>query len=266
MLADLHMHTEFSLDSCAKLDSMAECAISKGIKTICITDHIDWDFPEKDMVFDFDVDAYTRVIQKAKEKYQGRLEVLMGVELGLQPHLAERYTEFLNRYPFDFVIGSIHLVNNRDPYYPAAFANMTDAEAYRAYFENTLENVKAFLGFDSLGHLDYIVRYGKSKAKEYHVSDYQDIIDEILITLIKNQKALEVNSAGLRKNLGVPNPHTDIIKRYKELGGEMITIGADAHKPAHIRYDYKRLTRLLHACGFEYYTKFVERRPYFVKF
>lgn len=265
MLADMHMHTEFSLDSCAKLDAMADCAISKGIRSICFTDHIDWDFPEKNMVFDFDVDAYQQAIHRTKEKYRGRLEILMGVELGLQPHLAERYTKFLEKYPFDFVIGSVHLVNNRDPYYPEAFAGMTDREAYRAYFENTLKNVQAFQGFDSLGHLDYIVRYGRNKAKDYRCSDYQDVIDEILKMLIEHRIALEVNSAGLRKNLGVPNPHTDIIRRYRELGGEMITVGADAHKPAHIGYDFRRMAQILQNCGFAYYTKFVERRPHFVK-
>lgn len=265
MLADMHMHTEFSSDSCAKLEAMADCAISKGIKTICITDHIDWDFPEKNMVFDFDVDAYDRTIRNAKEKYRGKLEILMGVELGLQPHLADRYTQFLKQYPFDFVIGSVHLVNNRDPFYPEAFAGMTDQQAYRAYFENVLQNVQAFQGFDSLGHLDYIVRYGKSKAKDYRCAEYLDIIDEILKVLIEKDKALEVNSAGYRKNLGVPNPHTDIIKRFKELGGERITVGADAHKPSHIGYDFRRTAQVLKNCGFVYYTKYVGRRPVFVK-
>lgn len=265
MLADMHMHTEFSLDSCAKLDSMADYAISKGIDTICITDHIDWDFPEKNMIFDFDVDAYEKCILRAREKYKGRLDILMGVELGMQPHLAERYTRFLESHPFDFVIGSVHLVNNRDPYFPEAFKGMTDQEAYRLYFENTLENVKAFHGFDSLGHLDYIVRYGRTKAQNYRLSDYQDIIDEILKELISNDKALEVNSAGLRKNLGFPNPHTDIIKRFKELGGEMVTVGADAHKPSHIGYEFRRLSNILQKCGFTYYTKFKGRKPEFVK-
>lgn len=265
MLADMHMHTEFSLDSCAKIEHMADKAISMGIDVITITDHIDWDFPEKDTIFDFNLDAYQRYIQRAQRRYKGRLDIRMGVELGLQPHLAQRYDKMLKQYPFDFVIGSVHLVYNRDPYYPETFNGMTDQEAYRAYFENVLENVKAFQEFDSLGHLDYIVRYGRAKARSYHCSDYQDVIDEILKRLVEHEIALEVNSAGLRKNLGFPNPHTDIIKRYKELHGEMITVGADGHKPLHIGYAFKAVEAILLDCGFTYYTRFKARKPEFVK-
>ena len=262
MLADMHMHTEYSQDSCAKPDSMAEKSISLGIDAICFTDHIDWDFPEKGLIFDYDPEAYHNEITRVREKYRGRLEVFMGVELGLQPHLAERYRVFLKKYPFYYVIGSIHLINNRDPYYKEAFAEMDDAEAYRSYFEGMLENIKAFRDFDSLGHLDYIVRYGKNRAQDYSYRKFADIIDEILKELIENGKALEVNTAGYRK-LGFPNPHPDVIRRYRELGGEMITVGADAHKPSHIGYDFKKVTELLKNCGFSYYTRFRQRKPEF---
>lgn len=263
MLADMHMHTEFSQDSCAKLDSMAEKAAALGIDTICFTDHIDWDFPEKDIVFDYDVDAYQREIEQAREKYKGKLDILMGVELGMQPHLSERYQAFLKKYPFDFVIGSVHLIHNRDPYYKEAFEGMSDAAAYRLYFEEMLANVQAFHGFDSLGHLDYIVRYGKNKAKDYSYKENADVIDAILKELIDHGKALEVNTAGYRK-LGFPNPHPDVIRRYRQLGGEMITVGADAHKTSHIGYDFKKVKELLKSCGFVHYTQFRQRKPEFV--
>lgn len=265
MLADMHMHTEFSQDSMAKLDSMAEKAISIGIDTICITDHVDWDFPEKDIIFDYDMDAYQESIARAREKYKGRLDIRMGVELGLQPQLAERYSRFLEAYPFDFVIGSVHLVHNRDPYYPEVFRGQTDAEVYRAYFENVLENVKAFHGFDSLGHLDYIVRYGKNREKEYSYHAYADVIDEILKELVAHGKALEVNSAGFRKKLGFPNPHQDVVRHFHDIGGQMVTIGADAHKPEHIGYEFGNVEKLLRDCGFSYYAQFRQRKPEFVK-
>lgn len=265
MLADMHVHTEFSLDSCAKINSMAEKAISMGIDMITITDHIDWDFPEKHLVFDFDVDIYQKAIERAKHKYRGKLDIRMGVELGMQPHLVRRYQELLNKYPFDFVIASSHLVQNRDPYYKEAFEGLTDQEAYRLYFEFILENVRLFHGFDALGHLDYVVRYGREKAKYYSYNFYSDVIDEILKELVTHNKALEVNSGGLRKKLGFPNPHPDIIRRYKELGGEMITIGADAHKPQHIGYGLEEIKSLLLDCGFEYYVQYKQRKPEFVR-
>lgn len=265
MLADMHVHTKFSLDSSASIESMAEKAISIGIDTICVTDHLDWDFPEKHLIFDFDVTEYQKAIEDVRDKYKDRLDIRMGVELGMQPHLAERYQKLLDQYPFDYVLGSLHLLRNRDPYYKEAFLGITDQEAYQSYFEGILSNIKVFHGFDALGHLDYVVRYGKEKAKSYHVSDYMDIVDEILKELIDHGKALEVNSAGLRKNLGFPNPHTDIIKRYKELGGEQITVGADAHKPLHIGYAFKETESILLDCGFEYYVRYKQRKPEFVR-
>lgn len=265
MLADTHMHTSFSQDSTAQMDAMIEQSIAKGLPAVCVTDHIDWDFPEEGIVFDYDVDDYHKKINQMREQYGSRIEILMGVELGLQPQLGIRYEQLLAGYPFDYAIGSVHLVNNRDPYYPEAFEDMTDQQAYQAYFENTLENVKAFHGFDSLGHLDYIVRYGRNKGEGYSYIAYAEIIDEILKELIRGEIALEVNTAGLRKKLGFPNPHHDIIRRYRQLGGEMVTIGADAHKPAHIGYDFKCAEEILKQCGFDSYTIFRQRKPAFVK-
>lgn len=263
MLADMHVHTAFSLDSSTRMENMVEQAVSMGMDMICITDHIDWDFPEPDLVFDFDVNEYQKTIEAAKVKYAGKLDIRMGVELGMQPHLAERYEKLLQEYPFDFVLGSVHLLKNRDPYYKDAFLGMTDQEAYKEYFSSTLANVKAFHGFDALAHLDYVVRYGREKAKNYQVSDYIDVIDEILKELIYHGKALEVNSAGLRKGLGFPNPHTAVIKRYRELGGEMVTVGADAHKPLHMGYGFKEVESILLDSGFKYYVRFKQRKPEF---
>lgn len=265
MLADMHVHTSFSQDSSATMEGMVEQAISMGMDMICITDHLDWDFPEKDLIFDFDVDEYQKKIERMQKKYAGKIEIRMGVELGMQPHLGDRYQALLDRYPFDFVLGSLHLLQNRDPYYKDAFKGLTDEKAYKEYFDNTLLNVKKFHGFDSLAHLDYIVRYGKEKGKNYHVPEYMDVIDEILKELINHGKALEVNSAGLRKGLGFPNPHMDVIRRFKELGGEMVTVGADAHKPLHMGFGFEKVESILLDSGFQYYVRFKQRKPEFVR-
>lgn len=125
--------------------------------------------------------------------------------------------------------------------------------------ETTLENVRTSDCFQTLGHLDYVVRYGKSREKEYSYTDYADIIDEILKLLIEKEKGLEVNSAGLKYGLPFAHPHPDVLKRYRELGGEIITIGADAHKPEHIAYDFAKAEEILKSCGFKYYTEFLNK-------
>ncbi|MDD3340254.1 MAG: histidinol-phosphatase HisJ family protein [Lachnospiraceae bacterium] len=265
MLADMHMHTHFSTDSHADMNEMVEQSIRAGIPSICFTDHIDWEFPEEGVVFDFDIHEYEKAIQEARARYGKDIQIGMGVELGMQPQLVCPYMKLLEEHPFDFVIGSMHLVNGRDPYYPEAFAGRSDREVYRDYLEGTLENIKAFHGFDSLGHLDYVVRYGQHKAEEYSYEAFSDVIDEILKQLVKDGKGLEINTAGLRKGLGFPNPHPQVMKRFRELGGEIVTVGSDSHKPYSIGYDFDKAKDILLECGFSYYTQFRERKPDFIK-
>jgi histidinol-phosphatase (PHP family) len=117
--------------------------------------------------------------------------------------------------------------------------------------------------YDSLGHIDYIVRYGNDKEQTYSYSKNADYIDEILKHLIANGKGLEVNAAGWKSGLSFAHPHQDVLKRYKELGGEIITIGSDAHKPEHVAYDFHKIKDYLEFCGFKYYTEFRQRKPHF---
>ena len=171
------------------------------------------------------------------------------------------------------MIGSVHNVPYKkdaegnilytDPAAEKLFTDRTDKEAYRLMMETTLENVRTSDCFQTLGHLDYVVRYGKSREKEYSYTDYADIIDEILKLLIEKEKGLEVNSAGLKYGLPFAHPHPDVLKHYRELGGEIITIGADAHKPEHIAYDFAKAEEILKSCGFKYYTEFFEQKPVF---
>ena len=271
--ADMHMHTWFSTDSEACPRDMADEAVRKGLKTICFTDHFDKDDLEWGEEGIFDVDAYFVEMQKLQEEYAGKLNIRIGIELGLRTYLKDYYEELTKKYPFDFVIGSVHNVPYKkdaegnilytDPAAEKLFTDRTDKEAYRLMMETTLENVRTSDCFQTLGHLDYVVRYGKSREKEYSYTDYADIIDEILKLLIEKEKGLEVNSAGLKYGLPFAHPHPDVLKRYRELGGEIITIGADAHKPEHIAYDFTKAEEILKSCGFKYYTEFFEQKPVF---
>lgn len=271
--ADMHMHTWFSTDSEACPCDMADEAVRKGLKTICFTDHFDKDDLEWGEEGIFDVDAYFVEMQKLQEEYAGKLNIRIGIELGLRTYLKDYYEELTKKYPFDVVIGSVHNVPYKkdaegnilytDPAAEKLFTDRTDKEAYRLMMETTLENVRTSDCFQTLGHLDYVVRYGKSREKEYSYTDYADIIDEILKLLIEKEKGLEVNSAGLKYGLPFAHPHPDVLKRYRELGGEIITIGADAHKPEHIAYDFAKAEEILKSCGFKYYTEFFEQKPVF---
>ena len=267
MTSDFHMHTDFSTDCDVPARDMIEGAINRGLKKICITDHYDKDFPYYEEMgenaFTFDPKKYFESLFPLREEYADRIDVRIGVEIGLQPHLGDFYREFINAYPFDFVIGSVHLVHGTDPYYKEIFKDKTDEEAYRETFIETLADIKAVNDFDVLGHMDYIVRYGKNKSREYSYSRFSDEIDAVLKAIIEKGKGIEMNMSGFKYGLGFCHPHPDVLKRYKELGGEIITIGADGHRPEHVGYDYEKVSDILKSCGFSYYTEFQERKPIF---
>ena len=264
MLWDTHIHTSFSSDSTAAPNDMIQAAITDQLAGICFTDHMDLDYPDSPDRFLLDTDSYYTSMKSLQKSYQNQLPVLIGIELGLQPHLAAKLSHLLRQYPFDFVIGSSHVVHGFDPYYPAYYEGKTENEAYLEYFESILENVNAFTDFDVYGHIDYVVRYGPNKNAAYSYQKYADIIDCILKRLIELGKGIEINTAGFKYGLGHPNPTEDILKRYLELGGEILTIGADGHKPEHIAYDFAKVPAILKEAGFSYYTVFKNRKPEFI--
>lgn len=262
MLPDYHFHTIFSGDSETPVREQLDQAISLGMKSLCVTDHHDYDV-DSPIDFTLDLDRYFETMIRLKEEYKNKLELRIGIELGLQTHLEEYFKNLLSTYPLDFVIGSTHFINRKDAVYPEFFLGRTEEEAYLHYFQVTLDNVKNLSTFDVAGHLDYIVRYGPNKADFYNYDTYQDLFDEILKTIIEKGRGIECNTAGYRKGINQPNPGPEIIKRYRELGGEIITIGSDAHIPEDLGADFHRAKELLRSAGFTYYTEFKERRPEF---
>lgn len=265
---DFHLHTSFSSDSEAPMASMIEQGITAGLSCLCITEHMDKDYVRRtpeDFDFEVDTEAYYQTYQVLRARYADQIKVLFGIELGLQPHVADFYRQYIADYPFDFILGSSHICHRRDPYYPDFYEGRAEAEAYLEYFESILENIRAFDGYDVYGHLDYTVRYGPNQDREYSYEKYADILDCILRELIGRGKGIEVNTSGFRYGLTHPNPTEDILKRYLALGGEIITIGSDAHRPAHIAYEFERVSSILKECGFKYYTIFENRTAEFVK-
>lgn len=267
--SDFHMHSNFSGDSKAALGHMVHGAVAKGLQTICFTDHNDPSFPypsfEEAGMFDLDTDRYMDCLSQTVDLYKDKIDIRRGVEIGIQAHIYSDLTEYVKKYPFDFVIGSSHLCLGTDPYYPAFWEGRTLKDGLNIYFEDIRQNVHNFSDYDVYGHLDYIVRYAPTQNKDFRFADYSDILEDILKTIIEKGKGIEVNSAGFRHGLGAPNPCADILKLYRSLGGEILTTGSDAHKPEDIALDFDNLEPLLLACGFKYYTIFKNRKPEFIK-
>lgn len=257
--ADMHTHTSFSGDSTEDMTNSANAAMQIGLRTLCITEHCDFDYPEEGFVPD--MAAYREKLLSVREQFCGRLDILFGIELGIMDYLAPKLYDFIKPWDLDFIIGSSHLVDGADPYYPEYFEGYGTHNGILRYFESILANIKAFDGFDVYGHLDYAVRYCKEKS--YAPTDYRELIDEILRLLIDKGKGIELNTAGLRSGLSHPNPHPFILKRYRELGGEIITIGSDAHKASDIAADFDIAQSILTEAGFSHFTVFRQRKPQF---
>lgn len=264
MFWDQHMHCNFSGDSDALPEDMIKAGIAHGLSGICFTDHLDYDYPEEPNIFLLDFDNYFKELSDLREKYADKISVNIGIELGLQPQAAGQNLAVAEKYPFDFIIGSSHVVNHMDPYYPEFFAGRDEDAAYMEYFESVLENINSGVDFDVYGHIDYVVRYGPNKNAFYTYEKFKDIIDAILTQLISKGKGIEVNTGGFKYGLGHPNPTEDIIKRYHELGGEIITMGADAHVPEYVAYEFDKTAQIIKNCGFKYYTVFKNRKSEFI--
>ncbi|MDE7246867.1 MAG: histidinol-phosphatase HisJ family protein [Lachnospiraceae bacterium] len=267
--ADFHLHSSFSGDSDTPMEDMVLKGIELGLTEMCFTEHNDFDYPvterETEGFFEVNPDAYLYDFLKLREKYADRIALFFGVEIGLQPHLTRRNAAFVKAHDYDFVIGSSHLCNGKDPYYPAFYEGRSQEDAYREYFESILENLRAYSNFDIYGHLDYVVRYGPNRDEGYSYEMYREIFDKILSKLIDMEKGIEVNTGGLAKGLRDLHPCAGILKRYRELGGEIVTTGSDAHTPGQITRAFDRAAEILKECGFRYYATYEKRTPSFHK-
>lgn len=268
ILCDYHMHSTFSGDADDDMEKMIESAIAKGLKQICFTEHMDKNFPYKvgeEGMFELNTDSYLYDLLCAREKYAGKINICFGVELGMQLDSVVDNNIFASSQRFDFVLASLHLVDKMDPYYPEYFEGKTEEEAYGLYFQRVYENICKFDEYDVLGHLDYIVRYGAEKDANYRYETYKDTIDKILLHLVEHEKGLELNTAGIRAGTKDVHPTLDILKKYKELGGRIVTIGSDAHNAKDIAADFDRAEAALKECGFSHYTMFVNRAPMMIR-
>jgi len=270
ILADQHMHSHHSFDSEATMESMVESALSKGLNHICFTEHNDFDFMVTEKMpegaWDCNVDSYLYELLNLRKKYEDKIQIGFGLEIGIQEKSFKKNAVLARSHEFDFVIGSIHLVNGIDTYDPSYFEGKTANQAISDYLKATIKGISQFQNFDILGHMDYVVRTLPNGEANYNPLEYMDYVDEIIDILLENEKGIELNTAALVRGFSFPNPHRDIIKRYKEKGGEIITVGSDSHKPETMAGKFDVAEEILTSLGYKYYSVFKDRIPTYVKF
>ena len=256
---DLHTHSDNSFDGNHSCILLCEGAVSNGGKGIAITDHCDIDGKNYDFRA-FSTNQYIAA-NMAKAAFDGKLEVLTGIELGQGIYEKEKSLEILESFSYDFILGSIHNLENEEDFYYMDYKNADINTLLRRYFEDVLK-LAQWDKTDSIAHLTYPLRYitGRDGIK-VDISQFYDIIDEIFETIIKNKKALELNISGLYGELKETLPGVSLIKRYRDMGGKYITVGSDSHYYDKVCIGIDKGYDILLKCGFSQFTVFKQRQP-----
>ena len=258
---DYHMHSHVSFDGHDTGPAMAMAAKAAGLKEICFTDHIDHDFDAEGHSMVFDPKVYSDEYDALEV---AGLKIRRGVEYGLKPYNKETMQNDLKLRDFDFVLGSVHFVNELDIYYPEFWQGKTVEQANREFLEETLKCVEHHDDFDVLGHLSYICKArAHPDPKPLYLEDHREIVDEIMKILVKKGKGMEINTSGVDR-CGDFLPGEAFFRRFKELGGEIITIGSDAHNAQRVGQYSDRACQMMKDI-FGYVCTFEGRKPIFHK-
>lgn len=241
MKADLHIHTNFSCDSQAEMEQYIKQAIVTDVGWICFTDHIDWNKDDFGYGF-YKPEAFFENYNLVKSRYNDRLKICAGIEFA-EPHLYADRLEQLSKYPYDFIIGSIHWIGDMFPC-QSVREKYSAKEFYTMYWEEVLATVKQG-GFDCLGHVDFPKRY----YGEIYYQDYK--MKEIFKYLLDKDMVMEINTSSLRKGHSETMPGKELLQIYKDCGGKYVTIGSDAHEAKDLAADNHEAKKLVDELGLQ---------------
>ena len=258
---DFHMHSRISFDGRADAAAMVAAAEKAGLQEICFTDHMDYDPLAPEQTLQFDVEIYRTTYEELHSK---NVQIRRGMEFGMLPDNACQLKKDAAKYPYDFILGSVHFADGLDIYYDPYWQGKTQHEAERRYLENVLACVRNHADFHVLGHLTYISKAWANPAKRpVAYADHREVVDEILRILANRGKGMEINTSGMDKS-GDYLPPVACLRRFKELGGQIVTVGSDAHDEKRVG-QYCREAAMLAQEIFGYVCTFAAGNPIFHK-
>lgn len=258
MNANYHMHTSFSDDSTFKMEDVVKTAISCGLDEICITDHLDLLTYEK---INFPFNAYEKEFQYCKNKYSNQINIKLGMEFGIQRGTINRFNKIFTTLNFDFIIMSCHVIGDKWLFNQSFQTGKTQEEYNKKYYEEILYLVNNYNKFSVLGHLDVIRRY--DRYGDYAFEEVKPMIEQILKRVISCGKGIELNTSSYRYKLTDSMPSHNILKLYKSLGGEIITLGTDSHRPIDVNCHLDEARKQLKSLGYKYYCTYKNMEPEF---
>lgn len=273
MLCDYHTHTIYSDDSEYLMEDCIKDAIDMGMKEICFTDHVDYGIKDDwDLVrtgkstkkfHNVDYDSYFKEIEFLQNKYKKQIAIKKGLEFGMQMHTISDFQNVYNKYPMDFVILSIHQVNNKEFWTNEFQKGHTESEYYQVYYEEMYRVIQNYHDYSVIGHIDMLKRYD---AKDGYNSfqEHYDIITKILKYVIDDGKGIELNTSSIRYGLDELMPSKELLKLYLDLGGKIITLGSDSHSKSHLLNSHiEEMKQVLKEIGYRQYCTFEKMQPIF---
>lgn len=265
-IVDLHVHTDNSFDGNHSATFICEKAEFLDLRAVAFTDHCEVDTFKDDSQSEKRVFQTFFEIAKVRSAFRGKLIVLNGIEMGQPSYDPETADKIISHYSFDQIIGSIHNLRGRQDFYFMESFTESDAKVMlREYFNEIAELIK-WGNFDIVAHLTYPLRYFYARSGiTVNLNDYKQQIDEILRLAAKGDKALEINTGGLRQPINRLAPEGDIVKRFKELGGKLISVGSDAHYAEHLASNIDVAYKTALDAGFDSITFFQQRTPLLMK-
>lgn len=254
MISDYHIHSKFSGDSNEELERIIERAKQLHLQEIAITDHMELGTGNQNFILD--LEGYLKKLRIIKEREKS-LKIKIGMEVGIQRNLGNDYQKMIQENDFDFIISSLHTMRGLDFAFPEFWNGRDRDEAHREYFEEVFKCLDIYDNYSIIGHLDFISRYGGEGKRGYiDYSKHWDIIESILKKIIEKGKGIEINTSGIRYNENRFYPCNDIVAEYFRLGGEIITIGSDAHKAEDIGKDFNKAYEYLKSIGVKFVSSF----------
>jgi len=255
---DYHMHSTISCDSRATMAEMCRSALSKGIHEIAFTEHFDL-HPKDSCTSFYKADQYFEKLEAARREFAPLgLTIRAGVEVGELHRYADRVEPVLEAWPYDVVLGSLHWVGDDIVFDTDFFRAHTPYETITAYFTELAAMVRRG-GFDVLAHPDVFKRTAYAVYGYFEIGEWEDWVRPVWQTCIEQGIGIEINSSGLRLPVGQAHPSLKALCWYREMGGELLTIGSDSHRPEHVGYGLTTALDLAREAGFTQLCSF-ERR------
>lgn len=268
-LADYHTHTTLSPDAHDSMYDMAVAACARGITEICFTNHAencaDREFaPNQFPPFDR-WDEMDSEFNDTREKLRGKIDLSLGLELGCPHHDVAEAERIWSHGSLDFVIGSIHSLRGTDDLYYCDYVHTPINDLTRRYMEEYIELAKTGF-YDVLGHIGLMRKYmARDGVTPVDLMQFSDMARELFKIVIESGKGIELNMSPMYGDLRETMPDIPLLRLYKECGGEIITVGSDAHTVKHAGLCVLEGYEILRTEGFKYVAKYRAHKPEFIK-